>query len=144
MLTNPCHHAILFRCTVAEQVAKEKVERVNRQFPSGPIVIRKRMQVGTGEWTCFEGQNNFGLRAPDDQKTWVGVYHHIEKFIEETFYFGFQMTGANADKEIVGRFLDQDSEDRFAFGQAHTARLTMRKTMLEKINSLHLPLLECQ
>ena len=96
------------------------MERVNGMFPSGPIVIRNRMKVGTGEWTCFEGQNNFGLRAPDDQKSWVGVYHYIEKFVEETFYFGFQMTGANADKEVVGRFLDQDSEDRFAFGQAYS------------------------
>lgn len=65
---------------MAERVAKEKVE-LNEQFPTGPIVITKRKD-GHGQnknWTHFEGKNDFGLRAPDDEKAWVGVYHYLVK-----------------------------------------------------------------
>ena len=95
---------------------------MRNHLPTGPIVVAKRKD-GLGQvkdWTHFEGKNDFGLRAPDDEKAWVGVYHYVEKITKEIFYFGFQMTGADADKEVVGRFISQDGEDKFAFGQAYS------------------------
>ena len=96
------------------------MERVRDQLPTGPIVVGMRKD-GLGQvksWTYFEGKNDYGLRAPDDEKSWVGVLHYIEQITKEIFYFGFH--GADADKEGVGRFLNQDSEDKFAFGQAYS------------------------
>jgi len=108
-------------CTVAERVAKEKVERVHHGYPTGPIVITKRKD-GFGQiknWTHFEGKNAFGLRAPDDEKAWVGVYHYLEKITNEMFYFGFQMTGPGADGDAVERFINRRG-DKFTFGQAYS------------------------
>jgi len=113
-------------CTVAERVAKEKVERVNDQYPTGPIVIAKRKD-GFGQvknWTHFEGKNDFSLCAPDDEKAWVGVYHYLEKITKEMFFFGFQMTGSNADKDAVERFINRRGHDHadklFTFGQVYS------------------------
>jgi len=47
----------------------------------------------------------------------VGLYHYIEKVIEETYYFGFQMKGEDGDKDIVNRFISMRSEEKFSFGQ---------------------------
>jgi len=108
-------------CTVAERVAKEKVERVNASYPTGPIVVTKRKD-GFGQlknWTYFEGSNDFGLRAPDDEKAWVGVYHYLEKITKDMFYFGFQTGGQAADAEAVERFLNGNGE-KFTFGQAYS------------------------
>jgi hypothetical protein len=105
-------------------VAKEKVERIRDAIPTGPIVIEKRTE-GNGQtrsWTHFGGTNDFSLRAPDDEKAWVGVYHYVEKILRETFYFGFQTTGAMADKEVVGRFINQGRSNKFAFGQTYAKR----------------------
>jgi len=106
-------------CTVAERTAREKVERISGDLLTGPIYIGERKD-GFGQkkpWTHFEGKNDFGLRAPDDEKSWVGVYHYIEKVIEETYYFGFQMKGEDGDKDIVNRFINMRSEEKFSFGQ---------------------------
>ena len=98
-----------FRSSVAEQVAKEKVERVNGQLPTGPIVVSQRPSKN---WTYLKGKNDYGLRAPDDEKSWVRVFYYIEQITKEMFYF--------ADKVAVGRFLNQDSEDKFSFGQSYS------------------------
>jgi len=109
-------------CTVAERVAKEKVERVNNEYPTGPIATTKRKNESGRmiDTPYFEGRNDFGLRAPDDEKAWVGVYHYLEKVTQEMFYFGFQMKGPGADSEVVGRFLNQSRNTKFAFGQAYS------------------------
>jgi len=96
------------------------VESVNNDLLTGPIIITTRKRFGSNkEWIYFEGTNDFGLRAPDDEKTWVGVYHYIEKVIEETYYFGFQMKGEDGDKDIVNRFIRMRSEEKFSFGQTY-------------------------
>ena len=100
------------------------MERIRDAIPTGPIVIEKRTE-GNGQtrsWTHFGGTNDFSLRAPDDEKAWVGVYHYVEKILRETFYFGFQTTGAMADKEVVGRFINQGRSNKFAFGQTYAKR----------------------
>ena len=110
------------RYTVTEQVAKDKVESVSNDTLTGPIYIGERKD-GFGQkkkWTHFEGKNDFGLRAPDDEKTWVGVYHHLEKVIKETYYFGFQMKGEDGDKDIVTKFINMRSEKKFSFGQTYS------------------------
>jgi hypothetical protein len=116
--------ATIGRCTVAERVAKEKVERIRDAIPTGPIVIGKRTDGSgrTRSWTHFGGTNDFSLRAPNDEKAWVGVYHYVEKILRETFYFGFQTTGMVADKEVVGRFIHQGRNNKFAFGRAYAKR----------------------
>jgi len=97
------------------------VESVNNDLLTGPIIITTRKRFGSNkEWTYFEGTNNFGLKAPDDEKSWVGVYHYIEKIIEETYYFGFQMKGEDGDKDIVTKFINMRSEDKFSFGQTYS------------------------
>ena len=98
------------------------MEKVHNYIPTGPVAILKRKD-GVGnvkEWTYFEGKNEFSLRAPDDEKAWVGVYHYIEKITKEMYYFGFQMTGDDGDKEIVNRFINQSSNERFSFGQTYS------------------------
>lgn len=47
----------------------------------------------------------------------MGLYHYIEKVIEETYYFGFQMKGDDGDKDIVTKFINMSSEKKFSFGQ---------------------------
>jgi hypothetical protein len=103
----------------------EKVKRVSDLIPTGPIVIEKRtesLSSGGGNnnnnnnnnagqivrsWTHLVGTNDYAVRAPDDEKTWVGVYHYVEKIIREMFYFNFQLTGEARDTEVVGRFIQQ-------------------------------------
>ena len=100
------------------------MERIRDTIPTGPIVIEKRTE-GNGQtrsWTHFGGTNDFSLRAPDDEKAWVGVYHYVEKILRETFYFGFQTTGAVADKEVVGRFINQGRSNKFVFGRTYAKR----------------------
>ena len=112
---------IIYRCLVAERVAKEKIERIQDDLLTGPIFIGERKD-GFGQkkpWTHFEGKNDFPLRAPDDEKAWVGVYHYLEKVIEETYYFGFQMKGDDGDKEIVNKFINLRSDEKFSFGQTY-------------------------
>lgn len=112
------HPKFTHRCTVAERVARVKVERVSHLYPTGPIATDKRKD-GFGQmktWTHLKGKNEFSLRAPDDDKAWVGVYHYLEKITKEAFYFGFQ-TGTNA-QGVVGRFINQNI-DKFTFGQAY-------------------------
>ena len=101
------------------------MEKIHNHVPTGPVAITKRKD-GMGnvkEWTHFEGQNEFSLRAPDDEKAWVGVYHYIEKIAKEMYYFGFEMNGNNGDKEIVNRFINQS--ERFSFGQAYSKAKTI-------------------
>jgi len=50
----------------------------------------------------------------------VGLYHYIEKVIEETYYFGFQMKGDDGDKDIVTKFINMSSEKKFSFGQTYS------------------------
>ena len=110
-------------CTVAERVAMEKVKRVSDIIPTGPIVIEKRTESLSGgnnnninnnnagqivrSWTHLEGTNDYAVRAPDDEKAWVGVYHYVEKIIRDMFYFNFQLIGEARDPEVVGRFIQQ-------------------------------------
>ena len=68
----------------------------------------------------LQGTNDFALKAPDDEKTWMGLYHYIEKVVEETYYFGFQMKGEDGDKDIVNRFISMRSEEKFSFGQTYS------------------------
>lgn len=106
-------------------MAKEKVERVNDLYPTGPIDIAKRKD-GLGQvksWTHFEGKNDFSLRAPDDEKAWVGVYHYLEKITQEMFYFRFQTTGTDADQDAAERFINRlgrdDDANKFVFGRIY-------------------------
>lgn len=97
-------------CRIAERVARTKVEAVNMEFPTGPIKIkndffREKMAVA-------EGRNSFGLRAPEDCKSWVGVFNYLEKFTSDAFYFRFQIMAG--DTEAASRYLQ--SPDKFAFG----------------------------
>jgi hypothetical protein len=75
------------RCTVAKQVAKEKVKRICGTIPMGPIGIGKRTDGSsrTRSWMHFGGTNNFSLRAPVDKKAWVSIYHYVEKILRKTF-----------------------------------------------------------
>lgn len=100
------------------------MEKINDIIPTGPIIIEKRTDGNgqTKDWTHFGGTNDFGLRAPDDEKAWVGVYHYAEKMLKETFYFGHQMTGNDADKEVVGRFINEGRNNKFAFGRTYEKR----------------------
>jgi len=98
------------------------VERISDVLLTGPIYIGERKDAFGQKkpWTHFLGKNDFGLRAPDDEKSWVGVFHYIEKVIEETYYFGFQMKGKDGedgDKDVVNRFINTSSEEKFSFGQ---------------------------
>ena len=98
------------------------MERISDDLLTGPIYIGERKDAFGQKkpWTHFLGKNDFGLRAPDDEKSWVGVYHYIEKVIEETYYFGFQMKGEDGDKDIVNRFINMRSEEKFSFGQTYS------------------------
>ena len=97
---------------MAERVAQVRVQRAHAEFPSGPIAITKRKaEPGQLEtWLHFEGAHDFHLRAPDDDKAWVGVYTYMEKIAKSMFYFGFQ----HEDAGVVERFIHQ--RDKFAFG----------------------------
>ena len=110
-----------YRYTVTERVARDRVERISGDLLTGPIIITPRKRSGNNkEWTYFEGTNDFALKAPDDEKTWVGLYHYIEKVIEEMYYFGFQMKGDDGDKDIVTKFINMRSEEKFSFGQTYS------------------------
>lgn len=100
------------------------MEKIHDMIPTGPIIIEKRTEGNgqTRDWTHFGGTNDFGLRAPDDEKAWVGVYHYAEKILKEMFYFGHQMTGNDADKEVVGRFIHEGRTNKFAFGRTYEKR----------------------
>ena len=100
-------------CTVAERVAKEKAERVSHAFPTGPIVETKKMK-GLGKWVLAEGDNDFGLRAPEDCKSWVGIFNYMERMTRDAFYFGFQM---ERDSGVASRFLQ--SRNKFTFGPTY-------------------------
>lgn len=127
-------------CTVAERVAKEKVYRIRDYIPTGPIVIEKRIEQGNRQirnWTHFLGTNNFSLRAPDDERAWVGVYHYVETIVRDMFYFGFQMMGENADAEVVGRFIHEQggrSDNRGRDDNTNT--FTLGRTYVKRENDL--------
>ncbi|KAL7439493.1 hypothetical protein ACHAXH_004351, partial [Discostella pseudostelligera] len=108
-------------CTVAERTAMNKVMNINDFIPTGPIIF-ETTSCSKGiskEVMRLGGSNSFGLRAPDDEKAWVGVYHYVEKLVKEMFYFTFQMEGIDADREAVGRYITESRDEKFTFGQIY-------------------------
>eukprot|EP00804_Cyclotella_cryptica_P009766 CCRYP_013219-RA/>CCRYP_013219-RA protein AED:0.04 eAED:0.04 QI:203/1/1/1/1/1/2/669/651 len=116
-------------CIVAERVAKTRVEKVADQYPTGPICISSKKCFVTEPvesiylnaprfdhrsevrpWIYTTSKHEFGLRAPDDSRTWVGVYHYLEKMTAHDFYFDFQN-----DDGAVCRFIRQDPKEKFVF-----------------------------
>ncbi|KAL7520702.1 hypothetical protein ACHAWX_005410 [Stephanocyclus meneghinianus] len=116
-------------CIVAERVAKARVEKVSDQYPTGPICVssRKCLVIERVEnpylnsprydqrseirpWIYTTNKHEFGLRAPDDSKTWVGIYHYLEKMTARDFYFDFQN-----DDGAVCRFIKQEPREKFVF-----------------------------
>lgn len=117
-------------CLVAERVARTRVEEVADQFPTGPICVSSRKcfvrdnhdTASQGQmadprteirpWIYTSNENDFALRAPDDSKTWTGIYHYMEKMTAENYYFGFESAH---DSGAVCRFLAQPMEEKFTF-----------------------------
>jgi hypothetical protein len=118
-------------CLVAERVARARVEAAADQFPSGPICISARKYIvrenepadaqvsidprtEARTWIYASNENNFGLRAPDDSKTWTGIYHYMEKMTAENYYFDFQ---SEHDGGAVCRFIAEPMEEKFVFSR---------------------------
>ena len=118
-------------CIVAERVARTRVEEAADQFPSGPICVSARKCVlrendeaadrnnilmdprtELKQWVYASNEHDFELRAPDDSKTWTGLYHYLEKMTGENYYFDFE------DGNAVCRFIAQPMEEKFAFAQS--------------------------
>lgn len=116
---------------MAERVAMNKVVNYNDIIPTGPIVFEsKALSNGkTQEIMRLEGSNSFGLRAPDDERAWVGLYHYLEKLTEEMFYFSFQMEGRAAGKDVVGRFINQSRDEKFTIGTIYDG--TVKDKLIE-------------
>ncbi len=97
-------------CRIAERIARAKAEQVNMDFPTGPFIIKN--DIFREQLTVAKGMNSVQLRAPDDCKSWVGVFNNLEKITSDAFYFGFQIVAG--DDEAASRYLQ--SADKFAFG----------------------------
>jgi hypothetical protein len=115
---------------VAERVAKTRVEQAADQYPSGPICVSQKKCYVRNEhaeadptpntsidprtemkpWIYAKNEHDFELRAPDDAKTWVGLYHYLTKMTAEDYYFGFQN-----DSGAVYRFMKQSADEKFSF-----------------------------
>lgn len=119
-------------CLVVERVARARVEAAAYQFPSGPICVSSRKffmrdnehaadaqasadpRAEIRRWVYATNENDFGLRAPDDSKTWTGIYHYMEKMTAENYYFDFQ---SQHDGGAVCRFIAEPMEEKFTFGR---------------------------
>lgn len=110
-------------CTIAERVAQTRVEEIQHEFPTGPLVVASRKNP-FGEkndvlpWIHCEGTNDFNVRAPEDGKVWVGILQYLEQIAKEAFYFGFQTDREGGDEDAVSRFLQQ-REDKFKFSHVY-------------------------
>ncbi len=106
---------------------------VNDIIPTGPIVFESKVLSGKSQVVMrLEGSNSFGLRAPDDEKSWVGLYHYLEKLIKEMFYFSFQVEGTDAKQDIVGRFINQSHDEKFSVGKTYDG--TVKDKLIEHPN----------
>lgn len=116
---------------MAERVAMNKVMNFNDIIPTGPIVFEsKALSNGkTQEVMRLEGSNSFGLRAPDDERAWVGLYHYLEKLTKEIFHFSFQMEGREAGEDVVGRFINQSRDEKFMIGKTYDG--TVKDKLIE-------------
>ena len=105
-------------CTIAERVAKTRVEACHHFFPPGPLKVGTRKSPYSGKidipWVRLEGTNNFNIRAPEDGKFWVGILHHMEQIASKAFYFAQTQN----DDDAVCRFM-QNPEDKFQFSQVY-------------------------
>jgi hypothetical protein len=112
----------------------KKIMNVSDTIPTGPIVFESKdftlaksivvMRLG--------GSNSFGLRAPDDEKSWVGLYYYLEKLIKEMFYFSFLMKGTEADTDVVGRFIYQSRDEKCMVGKTFDG--TVKERLIEHPN----------
>lgn len=59
----------------------------------------------------LEGSNKYGLSAPDDEKSWVGVYHYVEKVTMELYLFSSQSS--------TERFINQNSDEKITFEKTY-------------------------
>ena len=100
-------------------------------IPTGPIVFENKALANgkSEEMMRLEGSNSFGLRAPDDVKAWVGLYHYLEKLTKEMFHFSFLMEKGEVGRDVVGRFICQSRGEKFTFGKTFNG--TVRDKLIE-------------
>ena len=90
-------------------MARKKVQNMNDTIPTGPIVVtKKELTKGRSKVVVnLEGSKKYGLSAPDDEKSWVGVYHYVEKVTMELYLFSSQSS--------TERFINQNSDEKITF-----------------------------
>ncbi|KAL7532110.1 hypothetical protein ACHAXR_007113 [Thalassiosira sp. AJA248-18] len=87
----------------AETVCKGLVMRFNHQLPTGPTRHVPAKRNSNKMMVHAEGKQKFGLRAPDDGKTWVSVLNQMEQLTRSIFYFDFQIKAG--DDNAAQRYL---------------------------------------
>lgn len=101
-----------------EKISKEIVLSSNHVMPTGPVQLITTNNRNNVKKVVVqaEGKHNFGLRPPEDAKTWVAVVNQLDQLAKNIFYFDFQTMAG--DEGAPMRYLR--SRNRLVFDRVYS------------------------